>query len=359
MLTFVHFALPIPRHLQLIESIDNANMITSMKMWPPLLSLLASPSERIQLATLWIIGTALQNNPAAQDAFLQTHTEGQANSLDTVLGLLNHSAHMGVRAKAMYALSALLGHHPRAVRDFEAKGGYDALKGALRDPSINIRRKAAFLINALLLQDDSASQAAAAQPLLLGAPPAASSSSSAPTVSSSAPASRATGVALAPSSAQPSAPAGSGPAPLEKPPVTSTASSGIVHPCVSSGLVRSGLLKLLLSSLLPAGSHASAEGDDAAPPPELGPDGDSQEARHDEDYAEKALRAASTFVSRYNEADVARRAPLDDGARQALKAVREEMEEDGKGDAKTWDWRRLGLDEEEWNKFTAGLQRLA
>ena len=39
-------------------------------MWEPLHSLLTSPnsSEAIQMQTLWILGTAVQNNPAAQNS---------------------------------------------------------------------------------------------------------------------------------------------------------------------------------------------------------------------------------------------------------------------------------------------------
>ena len=73
---------------QLIEQIDNANSectrscqspasdllhsadLEKLKMWEPLHSLLTSPnsSEAIQMQTLWILGTAVQNNPAAQNS---------------------------------------------------------------------------------------------------------------------------------------------------------------------------------------------------------------------------------------------------------------------------------------------------
>ncbi len=73
----------------LIEQIDNANSecrspitmserektnlyaaadLEKLKMWEPLQALLTSPtsSEAIQRQILWILGTAVQNNPAAQ-----------------------------------------------------------------------------------------------------------------------------------------------------------------------------------------------------------------------------------------------------------------------------------------------------
>jgi len=37
-------------------------------MWEPLQGLLATPSDDIKVQALWVIGTALQNNPAAQKA---------------------------------------------------------------------------------------------------------------------------------------------------------------------------------------------------------------------------------------------------------------------------------------------------
>jgi len=37
-------------------------------MWEPLQDLLASFSEDLKVQALWVIGTAVQNNPAAQKA---------------------------------------------------------------------------------------------------------------------------------------------------------------------------------------------------------------------------------------------------------------------------------------------------
>ncbi|PWN28433.1 Fes1-domain-containing protein [Jaminaea rosea] len=329
----------------LIESIDNANLISTMKMWQPLLGLLATEDEpRLQLATLWILGTAVQNNPAAQDALLNASGPGQEHSLDTILSLLRNSPDMGVRAKAMYAISGLLGHHPRAVKEFEARGGCEALKSALCDPSINLRRKAAFFITALLNQDDSEVQREASRPLMIGGPAPGSAPSPAP---AAAPVSRATGLAPAPNSAAPSS---TGPAPYEKPPVTSTAASGVVHPSIPTALIRSGLLQLLLASILPSDSVPANFTQDAHPA-ELGPDGDAQEARADEDYAEKALRAVAVFVAKGGA-----NAGLDADSKQALKALQGEMSEDGKG---MWDWKRLNLDQEEWERFVEGVERMA
>lgn len=39
-----------------------------MQMWGSLIELLSSPSDAIRMNTLWILGTAVQNNPSAQNA---------------------------------------------------------------------------------------------------------------------------------------------------------------------------------------------------------------------------------------------------------------------------------------------------
>ena len=48
--------------------------IEKMGMWPDLQELLEAPgsSDKIQAAVIWIIGTAAQNNPAAQNAVRNT-----------------------------------------------------------------------------------------------------------------------------------------------------------------------------------------------------------------------------------------------------------------------------------------------
>jgi hsp70-interacting protein len=42
-------------------------------MWEPLQDLLASSEEELKVQALWVIGTAVQNNPAAQKAVRSHH----------------------------------------------------------------------------------------------------------------------------------------------------------------------------------------------------------------------------------------------------------------------------------------------
>ncbi|KAF9452832.1 Fes1-domain-containing protein [Macrolepiota fuliginosa MF-IS2] len=140
-------------HLEmLVEHIDNANDLQKLGLWQPLESLLTSPesSTEIKVQVLWVIGTAIQNNPAAQDVFLTY------DPLPTLLGFLNPnspSSTLGARAKALYALSGLLKHNAAAVAKLGKPGidGWLKLREALQDPEISVRRKAVFLLNSLIL----------------------------------------------------------------------------------------------------------------------------------------------------------------------------------------------------------------
>lgn len=53
----------------LIENLDNANNIENMKMWPEIIKLLSHKDPVLRLWACSIIGSAVQNNPNAQEAF--------------------------------------------------------------------------------------------------------------------------------------------------------------------------------------------------------------------------------------------------------------------------------------------------
>ncbi|KAJ3885073.1 Le.MFB2 [Lentinula edodes] len=142
----------------LIEQIDNANDLANLKMWDPLHALLTSSTDSITTQTLWVIGTALQNNPSAQDAYLKL------NPLPTLTSFLSPttspSPSKHLRSKAIYALSGLLKHNAPAllqlgVTDADGCDGWDKIRLALQDPDISIRRKTLFLLNALLISSPS------------------------------------------------------------------------------------------------------------------------------------------------------------------------------------------------------------
>lgn len=132
----------------LIEHIDNANDLVKLNMWEPLHNLITSSSSSndIKTQTLWIVGTAVQNNPAAQNAYLAL---SPMNALLSFLDPTNGSPKL--RSKAVYALSGLTKHSQPALRQFQDANGWDALRSALQDSDISVRRKVAFLLNALLI----------------------------------------------------------------------------------------------------------------------------------------------------------------------------------------------------------------
>ncbi|GAC74892.1 armadillo/beta-catenin-like repeat-containing protein [Moesziomyces antarcticus T-34] len=263
----------------LIETIDNANNMTSMNMWPSIIGLMASSEPEVQTAAAWILGTAVQNNDKAQVAVLPHE------AVRAVVDLFQ-SAHDKVRAKAMYALSGLIKHNPAAMDQFDKLDGWKVLRSALVDPTIGIRRKAAFLLNTLLLQDPNS--------LTTPVPSA------------------------APSTATAVAPAASvGTVPLELGPETMRTS--VPHPNVARALVESGILTTLLSSLLPPGTHGI---DDADLPPPSGPDGD-QDPRSDLDFAEKAAAATLAFAAKLP--NIPSKAHLDQKTKSLFKALLNEL----------------------------------
>jgi len=100
--------------------------------------------------TFWILGTAIQNNPKAQREYLSY------DPLPAVVFILSSPdsvASPQTRAKAVYVISNATKHNAGAVRKLSSLGGWGVLKNALKDSSIQVRRKTAFLLNTLLTQD--------------------------------------------------------------------------------------------------------------------------------------------------------------------------------------------------------------
>ncbi|KAI3324980.1 Fes1-domain-containing protein [Xylariaceae sp. AK1471] len=52
---------------QLIESLDNANLLSKLGLWTPLLECLAHEEAEIRLMAAWCVGTAVQNNEPCQE----------------------------------------------------------------------------------------------------------------------------------------------------------------------------------------------------------------------------------------------------------------------------------------------------
>ncbi|GAA5881054.1 hypothetical protein JCM8547_001584 [Rhodosporidiobolus lusitaniae] len=134
----------------LIEDLDNANDLQNMGLWPRIVKHLTDSDEEVVKRACWVCGTAVQNNPKSQKAFLDL------DPLPTVASLLTStSASAATRAKAMYCLSSTLKHWEAAVQRFSELDGWTHLTQLLQDPSLTLRTKTAFLLSQLVSQSAS------------------------------------------------------------------------------------------------------------------------------------------------------------------------------------------------------------
>ncbi|KAF9569558.1 hsp70 nucleotide exchange factor fes1 [Mortierella alpina] len=135
----------------LIQQIDNAADIENMKMWPPILEELKNSNPKFREQAAWVCGTATQNNPKAQSAFLKH------KGVTAILELMSDPETF-VRAKAMYALSGAIKHFEPALEEFKNEDGFKTLVNMLKtETDISLLRKTVFLMNTLLIQDPASS----------------------------------------------------------------------------------------------------------------------------------------------------------------------------------------------------------
>jgi hypothetical protein len=85
---------------QLVESIDNANNLTPLGLWDPLVAQLNSVEAEMRKMAAWCIGTAVQNNVIAQEKLLEM------NGIPLLCLLAVEDEDEGVRRKSVYALSS-------------------------------------------------------------------------------------------------------------------------------------------------------------------------------------------------------------------------------------------------------------
>ncbi|BGP30791.1 hsp70 nucleotide exchange factor fes1 [Rhodotorula toruloides] len=136
----------------LVEELDNANDLQNMGLWQPIVKHLTDADDEVVKHACWVCGTAVQNNPKSQQAFLAL------DPLPTVQSILaSTDASHETRAKAMYCLSSTLKHSEPAVQRFDELGGWQTLTQTLQDPSLKLRTKTAFLLSQLMNQSQSPS----------------------------------------------------------------------------------------------------------------------------------------------------------------------------------------------------------
>ncbi|KAK8002780.1 hypothetical protein PG989_002499 [Apiospora arundinis] len=100
---------------QLIESLDNANLLSKLGLWTPLLELLAHDEQEIRLMACWVVGTAVQNNEPSQERLVALGGVERLAAMALGDRLTSEGAKdaskadkeaKDVRRKAVYALSS-------------------------------------------------------------------------------------------------------------------------------------------------------------------------------------------------------------------------------------------------------------
>ncbi|CAI7576799.1 unnamed protein product [Penicillium discolor] len=94
---------------QLIEGIDNANNLVPLNLWKPLVELLKHDETDIRRMAAWCVGTAVQNNPKAQDQLVDL------NEIPTLVNLATTESNPAARKKAIYAISSAVRNHQPAL----------------------------------------------------------------------------------------------------------------------------------------------------------------------------------------------------------------------------------------------------
>lgn len=132
----------------LIENLDNANNIENLKLWQPLIDLLADPEDEIRAFAASVIGTAVQNNDTSQNNFLRY--EG---SLETLINMAGNSKETSeVRIKALYALSNLVRNHKTVAENFDKANGWHTIAQILHEQisSTKLKMRSVSLVSAYL-----------------------------------------------------------------------------------------------------------------------------------------------------------------------------------------------------------------
>lgn len=94
---------------QLIEGIDNANNLEPMGLWTPLVKLLKHEEADIRRMAAWCVGTAVQNNPKAQDKLVLL------NVIPDLVSLATSESDPAARKKALYAISSAVRNYQPAM----------------------------------------------------------------------------------------------------------------------------------------------------------------------------------------------------------------------------------------------------
>ncbi|KAI0514408.1 nucleotide exchange factor Fes1-domain-containing protein [Xylaria bambusicola] len=115
---------------QLIESLDNANLLSKLGLWTPLLECLAHDEAEMRLMAAWCVGTAVQNNEPSQERLVALggieklvqmavgkRLPAPSTSAEAINGdnKKDEEETKNVRRKALYALSSAVRNYQPAM----------------------------------------------------------------------------------------------------------------------------------------------------------------------------------------------------------------------------------------------------
>ncbi|KAL3148863.1 hypothetical protein ABBQ32_001736 [Trebouxia sp. C0010 RCD-2024] len=114
----------------LVEPIDNANDLHTLRGLHPIVRLLSHDSPSLQAAAAFVLGTAASNNNKFQEQLMQLHPE----SISLLLQVTSSSSAQTSK-KGLYALAALLRNNADARALFYSNQGVQHLISLLKAPN--------------------------------------------------------------------------------------------------------------------------------------------------------------------------------------------------------------------------------
>jgi hypothetical protein len=100
----------------LIEQIDNANNMEPLGLWPPLITQLSHEEAEMRRCAAGCVAAAVQNNVKSQEIAVE-----HAGLVDGLVRLATEDEVLGVRKKAISALSGLVRNFQRGLDEVEEK----------------------------------------------------------------------------------------------------------------------------------------------------------------------------------------------------------------------------------------------
>jgi len=114
----------------LASDVDNARDLKSLGGYSSIVALVRSEHPALQAAAAWVVGSAVKHHRELQLHLLDEH------ALPALLEQLRASENIEVRAKALFATSAILRHCPETQAAFVAAGGPEMLLALLARPAL-------------------------------------------------------------------------------------------------------------------------------------------------------------------------------------------------------------------------------